>query len=176
MHQFNWSAEEDWNVFMLPAIAAVIATPLWVIAVVVKLLSVALPGRRTDWGVRLLRWSAGMTALAAVMLLAMALGAVELSDNESRSGADSSPAPACRDAAPHRVERLAGHRASYFPPAFDCVLDDGTTYPGSEGYVWLDSLVITCAAASVLLAVGARYSTGRQAARQTRVPAPGTLG
>ncbi|MEV5786882.1 hypothetical protein AB0L42_38735 [Streptomyces sp. NPDC052287] len=162
--------------FILLAIAAVLATPLWVIAVVVKLLSVALPGRRTDWGVQLLRWSAGMTAAAAVMLLAMALGAVELSDNESRSGADSSPAPACRDAAPHLVDRLAGHRASYLPPAFDCVLDDGTTYPGSESYVWLNGLVLTCAAASVLLAVGARCTTGRQTARRTHVPAPEALG
>ncbi|WP_171114064.1 MULTISPECIES: hypothetical protein [unclassified Streptomyces] len=152
--------------FVLLAFAALFAAPVWVIAVVVKLLSVVLPGRRSDWGVRLVRWGAGMSAAGAVMLLVMALGAVELSDHESRSGTDSSPAPACRDASPHLVERLVGHRASYLPPAFDCVLDDGTTYPSSESYVWLNGLAVTCAAASVLLAVGARCATHRQAERQ----------
>lgn len=149
--------------FILLAIAAVLATPLWVIAVVVKLLSVALPGRRTDWGVQLLRWSAGMTAAAAVMLLAMALGAVELSDNESRSGADSSLGarlPRRRTPPGEPPHAATAPRTSH--AAFDCVLDDGTTYPGSESYVWLNGLVLTCAAASVLLAVGARCTTGRR--------------
>lgn len=155
--------------FVLLAFAALFAAPVWGIAVVVKLLSVVLPGRRSDGGVRLLRWGAGMAAAGAVMLLVMALGAVQLSDHESRSGTDSSPAPACRDASPHLVERLVGHRASYLPPAFDCVLEDGTTYPSSESYVWLNGLAATGAAASVLLAMGARYTTKRQAARQRGV-------
>ncbi|MFG2476320.1 hypothetical protein [Streptomyces fagopyri] len=162
--------------FILLALAALLAAPLWAIALVVMLLSVALPGRRPDGGVRLLRWGAAMTAAAAVLLLLMGLGAVELSDNESRSGADSSPAPACRDAAPHLGEHLVGHRASYLPPAFDCVLDDGTTYPSSEGYAWLNGSVVTCAVASVLLALGAVYTTDRRSARRMRVPDPETLG
>ncbi|MEU7135794.1 hypothetical protein [Streptomyces sp. NPDC046261] len=162
--------------FILLGFAALLAAPVWAIAVVVKLLSVVLPGRRPDWGVRLLRWGAGMAAAAAAIFLIMALGAVELSDNESRSGADSSPAPACRDAAPHLVEHLVGHRASYLPPAFDCVLDDGTTYPSSESYVWLNGLVVTCAVASVLLAAGAWYTTDRQTGRQMRLPPRETLG
>ena len=162
--------------FVLLAVAALFAAPLWAIAVVVRLLFVALPGRRPDWGVRLMRWGAGMTAAAAVMLLVMALGSVELSDNESRSGADSSPAPSCHDAAPHLAKHLVGHRASYLPPAFDCVLDDGTTYPSSASYAWLNGFVITCAAASALLVVGARYTTDRQAARRMRVAASETPG
>lgn len=117
--------------FVLLALAALLAAPVWAIAVVVKLLSVVLRGRRPDRRVGLLRWGAGMAAAAGIILLAMALGAVEMSDHESRSGTDSSPAPACRDAAPHLVEHLVGHRASYLPPSFDCVLDDGTTYPSS---------------------------------------------
>ncbi|MFJ8006693.1 hypothetical protein [Streptomyces fagopyri] len=162
--------------FILLGLAALLATPIWAIAVVVMLLSVALPGRRPDWGVRTLRWGAAMTAAAAVLLLFMGLGAVEQSDNESRSGADSSPAPACRDAAPHLQEHLVGRRASYLPPVFDCVLDDGTTYPSSEGYAWLNGLVVTFAVASVLLAMGAVYTTDRQSARRIRVPDPETLG
>jgi hypothetical protein len=162
-------------VFTLLGVAALFAVPVWAIAVIVKLLSLVWPGRRPDWGVRLLRWGAGMMAVAAAMVLVMALGAVELSDHESRSGADSSPAPACRDGVPrHLVLRLEGHRASYLPPAFDCVLDDGTTYPSSGGYVWMNGLVLACTGASALLAVGARYATGRQTARQTRVPYPET--
>ncbi|MER6621542.1 hypothetical protein [Streptomyces sp. NPDC000931] len=162
--------------FVLLAFAALLAAPVWVVAVVVKLLSAVLPGRRSDWGVRLLHWGAGMAAAAAVMLLVMVLGAVQLSDHESRSGTNSSPAPACRDAAPHLVEHLVGHRASYLPPAFDCVLEDGTTYPSSESYVWLNGLVVTCAAVSALLVAGGRYTTARQTARQTRVPGPETPG
>ncbi|MFH8371810.1 hypothetical protein [Streptomyces sp. NPDC018031] len=157
----------------LLAIAALLAAPTWVIVVVVKLLTVALPGRRPDWGIQLLRWGAGMLAVAAVLLLAMALGAVEMAEHESESGSGSSPAPACRDAAPHLVGDLVGHRASYLPPAFDCVLDDGTTYPSSESYAWLNGLVVTCAATSALLAVGGRLhhlSVGR-AARSAKMPA-----
>ncbi|MQS07054.1 hypothetical protein [Streptomyces alkaliphilus] len=162
--------------FALLGLAALFAAPVWVIVVVVKLLFVVLPGRRPDWGVRLLRWGSGMAVAAAAILLAMALGAVELSDHESRSGTDSSPAPACRDAAPHLVEHLVDHRASYLPPAFDCVLEDGTTYPASEGYVWLNGLVIACAAISILLAMGAGYATDRQTARQMHVPDSETPG
>ncbi|GAB3107540.1 hypothetical protein GCM10027160_04310 [Streptomyces calidiresistens] len=162
--------------FVLLGLVALFAAPVWVITAVVKPLFVVLPGRRPDWGVRLLRWGSGMAVAAAAILLAMALGAVELSDHESRSGADSSPAPACRDAAPHLVERLVGHRASYLPPAFDCVLEDGTTYPASESYVWLNGLVVTCAVVSVLLAVGAGYATDRQTARRMRVPDSETPG
>ncbi|WP_121719518.1 hypothetical protein [Streptomyces sp. E2N171] len=143
--------------FALLAFAALFAAPVWVIAVVVRLLSVVLRGRRPDRRVGLFRWGAGMVAAAGVILLVMALGAVEMSDHESRSGTNSSPAPACRDAAPHLVERLVGHRASYLPPSFDCVLEDGTTYPSSGGYVWVNGLVATCAVVSVLLAVGAKY-------------------
>ncbi|WP_425586595.1 hypothetical protein [Streptomyces ziwulingensis] len=143
---------------MLLGAGALLATPLWVIAVVVKALSVALPGRRPDWGVRLLRWAAVMLAAAAVMLLLMALGAVELSVNQAGSGAGSSPAPACREAAPHLVAHLATHHASYLPPAFDCVLDDGTTFASSGVYLWLNGLVVACATASVLLGVAARYT------------------
>lgn len=66
------------------------------------------------------------------------------------------------------VERREGHRASYLPPAFDCVLDDGTTYPADGGYAWFNGLVAAFAATSAVLAVGARHATGRRPARRTR--------
>lgn len=162
--------------FVLLAFAALFTVPVWGIAVIVKLVSVVLPGRPPDWGVRLLRWGAGMAAAAAVVLLVLALGSVQASDHESRSGTDSSPAPACRNAAPHLVEGLVGHRASYLPPAFDCVRDDGTTYPSSGSYVWLNGLVVAFAAASALLAVGARRASDRQTVRQAHVLEPGAPG
>ncbi|MFF5606885.1 hypothetical protein ACFY65_10960 [Streptomyces cellulosae] len=162
-------------VFALLGFAALVATPVWAVAVVIRLLSVVLPGRRPDWGVPLLRWGAGMAAAAAVMLLVMALGAVQLSDHESRSGTDSFPPPACRDAAPHLVEQIVGHRASYLPPAFDCVLENGTRYPGPQ-YGWLNGLAVTCVVVSALLAAGARCATRRRTTRQVRVPDPETVG
>lgn len=82
----------------LLGLAALFASPLWCVAVVVKLVSVALPGRRPDWGVHLLRWSAGMAVAAAVGCSLLSSGAVAFAEHESRSGADSSPAPACRGA------------------------------------------------------------------------------
>ncbi|MEZ7006041.1 hypothetical protein [Streptomyces sp. AD55] len=159
--------------FALLALPVLFAVPVWVVAVVCRLVSVALPGRRPDWRVRLLRWGTGMLAAASVGLLVLALGNAEMSDHESRSGTDSSPAPACRDAAPDLVARLVGHRMSYLPPAFDCVLDDGTTYPSSPGYAWLNRLAAASAVASALLAVGARYA-GEQPEPGRRSTARGT--
>ncbi|WP_406728158.1 hypothetical protein WJ438_30995 [Streptomyces sp. GD-15H] len=134
---------------------------MWVIAVLVKPLSVLLPGRRPDRGVRLLRWGAGMAAAAAVILLGMAFGTVEFSDHEPRSRRTPPRARLSRRR-PRLVGHLVGHRTSYLPPAFNCALDDGTTYPGSGVCAWLDGLVVAFAVASVLRAVGARYTTDRQ--------------
>ncbi|MFH9331118.1 hypothetical protein ACH4KU_19295 [Streptomyces althioticus] len=73
------------------------------------------------------------------------------------------------------MEQLVGHRASYLPPAFDCVLEDGTTYPSSE-YGWLNGLTVTCAVVSALPAAGARCATRRRTTRRVRVPDPETAG
>lgn len=80
----------------LLGLAALFASPLWCIAVLVKLVSAALPGRRPDRAAHLLRWSAGMAVAAAVGCYLLSSGAVAFAEHESRSGADSSPAPACR--------------------------------------------------------------------------------
>ncbi|CAM5292352.1 hypothetical protein [Streptomyces aurantiogriseus] len=159
--------------FALLGFALIFAVPVWCIAVVVKLISVALPGRRPDWGVHLLRWSAGMAAAAAIGVYLMAAGAVEFSDHESRSGTNSSPAPACRDGvARETVRHLVGHRASYLPPRFDCVLDDGTTYASSGGYAWMNTLVVVFAVTAAALAVAGRYAAERRARSRTAVEPP----
>ncbi len=119
------------------------------IAVVVRPLSVVTPGRHPHRGVRLPHRGTGTAAAAAVMLSVTALGAVEPSDHESRSGTSSSPAPACRDAAPHLVEHLVGHRATYPPPAFDCFLDDGATYPATGGYAGRPGRGAGCRSSSI---------------------------
>lgn len=138
----------------LSGMATLFASPLWCIAIVVKLVSVALPGRRPDQAVHLLRWSAGMAIAATVGCYLLGAGAVALSVHESQSGADSSPAPACRGEEVPRdtVRHLVTHRASYFPPAFDCVLDDGTTYESSGTYDMTNALTVVFAAAAAPLA------------------------
>ncbi|MCX4767641.1 hypothetical protein OG562_43165 [Streptomyces sp. NBC_01275] len=158
----------------LLGMAILLVSPVWLLAVLFKLVSVALPGRRPDWAVNLLRWSAWMAAVGAVDLYLMAAGAVGFAVHESQSGADSSPAPACReDVAPDTVRRLVGHRASYLPPAFDCVLDDGTTYTSSGGYATANTLVVVLAGGSGALALAAR-STAERRAREQETAGPGT--
>ncbi|WP_329213279.1 hypothetical protein OG352_00985 [Streptomyces sp. NBC_01485] len=144
------------------------ASPIWCIAMLVKLIAVALPGRRPDWAVDLLRWSAGMAAAAAVGCYLLSAGAVALSAHESQSGADSAPAPACRGEEVPRdtVRHLVTHRASYFPPGFDCVLDDGTTYESSGAYDVTNMLVVVFAAAAGTLAVSAGFVAERRARAQ----------
>ncbi|KQX65015.1 MULTISPECIES: hypothetical protein [unclassified Streptomyces] len=148
----------------LGGLAALLASPLWCVAVLVKLVSVALPGRRPDRAVHLLRWSAGMAVAAAVGCYLLSSGAVAFAEHESRSGADSSPAPACRgDEVPRETRlHLVSHRASYFPPAFDCVLDDGTTYGSSGVYGTLNTCVVVFAGGAGALAAAAGFAAARR--------------
>ncbi|QJS99448.1 hypothetical protein G9272_03280 [Streptomyces asoensis] len=155
---------EPSDVLALSGLAALFASPLWCVAVLVKLVSVALPGRRPDWAVHLLRWSAGMAVAAAVGCYLLSSGAVAFAEHESRSGADSSPAPACRgEEVPREARlRLVTHRASYFPPAFDCVLDDGTTYESSGVYDTLNTFVVAFAVGAGALAASAGFAAARR--------------
>ncbi|MFE6826664.1 hypothetical protein [Streptomyces sp. NPDC057690] len=152
------------DVLALCGLAALFASPLWCIAVVVKLVSVVLPGRRPDRAVHLSRWSAGMAAAAAVGCYLLSSGAVAFAEHESRSGADSSPAPACRGEGVPRETRLhlVTHRASYFPPGFDCVLDDGTTYESSGVYDTLNTCVVVFAVGAGVLAASAGFAAARR--------------
>ncbi|MFF1685214.1 MULTISPECIES: hypothetical protein [unclassified Streptomyces] len=155
--------------FVFLLLPALLALPVWIVAVVIKLISVALPGRRADWKMDLLRWGAAMAAAAAVTLYVVGLGAIQWSEHESESGADSSPARACRDADvdDSTLRHLVGHRASYVPLAFDCVLDDGRTYPSSSGYAWLNGLTATFGVGAGVLMVTAGFVTERRARART---------
>ncbi|MFF1356156.1 hypothetical protein [Streptomyces sp. NPDC058297] len=152
--------------FVILIMPALLALPVWIVVVVIKLISVALPGRRVDWKMDLLRWGAAMAAAAAVVLYVLGLGGVQLSEHQSESGADSSPAPACRDADVDgsTLRHLVGHRASYVPLAFDCVLDDGRTYSSSSGYyAWLNGLTATFGVGAGALVVTAGFVSERRA-------------
>jgi hypothetical protein len=153
--------------FVLMALGALLASPVWLVAVGIKFISVALPGRRTDWSVNLLRWCAAMAAIAAAGLYVMGLGAVQLSAHESESGADSSPSPSCREAEPSTLDHLTGYRPSYLPLGFDCVLDDGTTYPSSDGYARMNALIVGFGVGAAVLAVTGGLVAERRARAQT---------
>ncbi|MFD6432616.1 hypothetical protein [Streptomyces venezuelae] len=142
--------------FVLLMYGALLAAPLWAIAVVVKLVSVALPGRRSDWARDLLRWSAGMAAAGAVITYTIGLGAVQWDASEAESGAGSSPADPCRSLPPDTLDRFAGHEPSYIPLGFDCLLNDGSVVAGSGPYTLLNTVAAAFALAAVLalIAVG----------------------
>ncbi|MFI6121347.1 hypothetical protein ACIBCU_16075 [Streptomyces sp. NPDC051064] len=143
--------------FVLMMYGAMIAAPLWAVAVVVKLVSVVLPGRRPDWARDLLLWSAGMTAAAAVIAYTIGLGSVQWDASEAESGAGSSPAAPCRSLPPATLDGLTGHEPSYFPLGFDCLLDGGRVVAADGPYSLLNFLTVAFALAAVvsLLAVGA---------------------
>ncbi|MEU3415547.1 hypothetical protein ABZ760_30575 [Streptomyces sp. NPDC006658] len=153
---------------------ALLAVPVWGIAVIVKLLSAALPGRRPDWRPDLLRWSARMALLGAVVLYVLGAGGVALSVHESSSGADSTPAHECRDDFPPGV--LVGQTASYVPLRFDCVLADGSTRSSSPAYLWLNAGVAGLGLAAVVLKVSASMASGRWEEREPAAPRPTPLG
>ena len=151
---------------VLLALPALLASPVWFIAVAVKVLSAVLPGRRTGAAMDLLRWCAVMAAVAAAGLYFIGLGAVDFAAHESESGTDSAPSPSCRDVAPGIREHLTGYRPSYLPLGFDCVLDDGTTYAGSGIYAWMNSLIVAFGLGAVVLLVAWGYVSERRTRAQ----------
>ena len=87
---------------------------------------------------------------------ALGVSLVGLAQSESTHGTDSSPAPACRQAAPTKVQHVTGHQARYLPPRFDCQLDDGTTYSANVVPAGLMPVVLIAALATAGLATAAR--------------------
>ncbi|AKN71956.1 hypothetical protein QR97_21130 [Streptomyces sp. PBH53] len=158
--------------FGLLLFPALLAVPAWLIAVIVKLGSVAMPGRRPDWRLDLVRWSAWMAGWAALVLYLLGAGAVAISVHESSSGADSSPAHECRDDFPPGV--LVGQSGSFLPLRFDCVLADGSTRPSSPGYFWINILVLALGLAAVALGVLARTWADRRPEPRVPVTDPGS--
>ncbi|WP_405958326.1 hypothetical protein [Streptomyces phaeochromogenes] len=136
--------------FVLLMFGAMLAVPFWAIAVVVKLISVVVPGRRPDWLRDLVRWSAGMATAAAVIVYTIGLGLVQWDASEAESGAGSSPAVPCRSLPPGALDQLAGHEPSYFPLGFNCLLDGGRVVAASGPYSLLNVLAAAFALAAVL--------------------------
>ncbi|CAM5680462.1 hypothetical protein SHIRM173S_05907 [Streptomyces hirsutus] len=116
----------------------------------------------------LLRRAAGVAAWAAVAVYSLGLSGVLLLENAFNNGADSIPAPACRDGFDAETRQgLSHHRSSYLPLRFDCVRDDGTVYSSEPGYVWMNWA--TASLRCRWLATGAGYATELRARKAARV-------
>ncbi|MFJ3821872.1 hypothetical protein [Streptomyces nodosus] len=151
-------------VFVLCGIGALIA--------LLGVIGLALPGRPQPWQKHLVHRAAWLTASAAGAVYGLGLASVLASEHEFGNGADSIPAPACRDGFDEAtVQHLSHHRASYLPLRFDCVRDDGTVYASSPGYTWLNGLSFTLAVCCALLVIGSGYATELRARREARVSA-----
>ncbi|MEE4491419.1 hypothetical protein [Streptomyces sp. BE230] len=151
--------------------AALLAVPLWSMAVAVKLISAVLPGRRPNWARDLLRWSAGMAAVAAVIAYSIGLGSVQWDASEAESGAGSSPAAPCRSLPPGTLDRLAGYEPSYFPLGFDCLMDDGHAVAADDPYDLLNALTAAFALAAVLLVLSVGFRNEHRARERAEAKA-----
>ncbi|WP_309032720.1 hypothetical protein [Streptomyces alfalfae] len=159
--------------FILLMYGALLAVPLWAIAVVVKLISVVAPGRRPDWARDLLLWSVGAAAAAAVIVYVIGLGLVQWDASEAESGAGSSPAVPCRSLPPGTLDRLAGHEPSYVPLGFDCLLDGGRTVAASGPYGRLNALTAAFGLTAVLALIAVGFLDEYRARAQRK---PGRTG
>ena len=113
--------------------------------------------------------AAGLIAFAAASIYSLGLFAVLSSEQETNNGADSSPAPACRDGfAADTVRHLSHHRSSYLPLRFDCVLDDGSTYPSDPDYAWMNWATLFLLLSGALLIVCAGYVSELRARKDLR--------
>lgn len=126
----------------------------------VGVVAMALPGRPEPWPVHLLRRAAATAAWGAGAVYALGLSAVLASEHATGDGADSVPAPACRDGFGEATrEGLSHHRSSYLPLRFDCVREDGSVYSSDPDYGWMNGASAALALAAALLVIGAGYVT-----------------
>ncbi|MEU4197928.1 hypothetical protein AB0E69_38950 [Kribbella sp. NPDC026611] len=103
---------------------------------------------------RSLRGLAMVTGSIAVVVYASATAfvAMELGDG----GTDSSPPHACQTALPDRDATITGYDAGYFPPHFNCHLNNGTQYSGHVVPRFVLPITLVATTATVLLALAAR--------------------
>jgi hypothetical protein len=151
------------GIFAVCAIGALIA--------VAGVIAMALPGRPQPWPVHLMQRAARLAASAAASVYSLGLFGVLASEQQYNNGADSVPAPACRDGFDQdTVRHLTHHRSSYLPLRFDCVRDDGTTYSSDPNYTWMNwtSLFLTLFAALLVIGAG-RVSGSRVRKSDSRV-------
>ncbi|MFF6917516.1 hypothetical protein [Streptomyces sp. NPDC012466] len=131
--------------------------------------AMALPGRPRPWPVHLMRRAAGVAAWAAAAVYSPGAFAVLMSEHAFGDGANSMPAPACRDGfAPATIEGLSHHRSSYLPLRFDCVREDGSVYSSDPDYGWMNWASASLALSAALLVIGAGYASELRA-RKTAV-------
>jgi hypothetical protein len=122
--------------------------------------AMAFPGRPEPWPAHLMRRAGAAAAWAAAAVYWLGLFGVLASEHAFGDGADSVPAPACRDGFDEATrEGLSHHRSSYLPLRFDCVREDGSVYSGDPGYVWMNGASASLALAAALLFIGAGYAT-----------------
>jgi hypothetical protein len=120
----------------------------------------ALPGRPEPWPVHLLRRAAATAAWAAAAVYSLGLFSVLVSESDVNDGANSVPAPACRDGFdPATIQGLSHHRSSYLPLRFDCVREDGSVYSSDAAYGWMNGASASLALSAALFAIGAGYAT-----------------
>lgn len=118
--------------------------------------AMALPGRPRPWPVHLMRRAAWAAAWAAAAVYSLGAFAVLMSEQAFGDGANSIPAPACRDGFdPATIEGLSHHRSSYLPLRFDCVREDGSAYSSDPDYVWMNWASASLALSAALLVIGA---------------------
>ncbi|MGW0611351.1 hypothetical protein [Streptomyces sp. NPDC002788] len=131
--------------------------------------AMALPGRPEPWAVHLMRRAAATAAWAAAAVYSLGFFAVLTSESDFGDGANSVPAPACRDGFdPATIQGLSHHRSSYLPLRFDCVRGDGSVYASDPSYVWMNWATAALTLSAALLAIGAGYATELRA-RKTAV-------
>ncbi|MEV5458118.1 hypothetical protein AB0L17_07505 [Streptomyces cellulosae] len=127
---------------------------------VARAAATALPGRPQPWPDHLLRRTAALFGWAAGAVYALGLAGVAWSEAEVGDGADSTPAPACREGfAPETIEGLTHHRASYLPLRFDCVREDGSVYVSDPDLVWMNWTWAALALTAALLFLGMHFRT-----------------
>ncbi|MGF1236782.1 hypothetical protein ACQSME_05915 [Streptomyces sp. 2-6] len=129
-------------------------------------LAMLLPGRPQPWASHLLRRGALFAGCGAAAVYSLGLFGVLASESQFDDGADSVPAPACRDGFdPETVRGLSHHRSSYLPLRFDCVRADGSVYSSDPSYTWINWTSLSLALAAALLVVGAGYAAEVRARR-----------
>ncbi|GAA2257195.1 hypothetical protein GCM10010415_18170 [Streptomyces atrovirens] len=149
------------GLFVVCAVGAIVAAA--------GVVAMALPGRPQPWSTRLLRRAAAAAAWAAAAVYSLGFFSVLASEQAFGDGADSVPAPACRDGFDAETgQGLSHHRSSYLPLRFDCVRHDGSVYSSDPGYVWMNWATASLALTAALLVIGAGFATEFRA-RKTAV-------
>ncbi|WP_217241659.1 hypothetical protein [Streptomyces sp. AC555_RSS877] len=144
---------------MLVAFGLTAACAVGSLIAAARVVAMVFPGRPEPWAVHLLRRAAGTAAWAAAAVYSLGFLAVSMSEQAFGDGADSIPAPDCRDGFDAETKQgLSHHRSSYLPLRFDCVRDDGTVYSSDPGYVWMNWATVSLLLAAALLAIGAGYA------------------